>query len=101
VPIKKISKQIVRQAANVIEDYGMDYSDDESLDALGVWFDRQYKQLVIEDEHSRQQQRFDLTDYILDEVEAYVKTQALKKYGNRINSISASNKSRRKRGLNH
>jgi beta-phosphoglucomutase-like phosphatase (HAD superfamily) len=99
VPIKKISKQIVRQAANVIEDYGMDYSDDESLDALGVWFDRQYKQLVIEDEHSRQQQRFDLTDYILDEVEAYVKTQALKKYGNRINSISASNKSRRKRGL--
>lgn len=90
---------IVREVTDVIEDYGMDYSEDGG--ALAAWFDKEYKQLVIEDEEGSSEKRFDLTEYILREVEAYVKAQAQQKYGKKANSISASNKSRRKRGLNH
>jgi hypothetical protein len=91
-------KKVVREASDIIEQYGLDGSDNPSDEIFSAWFDRQHQQLVIENEAS-EQERFKLTENVLDAVESYIEDKAIEKYGkNKAKAIAGINKRKQQKG---
>jgi hypothetical protein len=90
-------RRYVREAQNVVEEYGLDDDEQESgHESFGVWYDRQHQRLVLENQ-SGEKHKFNLTGHVIREVEEFVKSRAIARYGRKALSIVGTNRARRRK----
>lgn len=87
----------VRQAQDAIEEYGLDDSNTGKQDAFVALYDKQHRKLVLESSNG-EQAKFDLTGSVLSEVDSFLKTKAISRWGRQAaNMIIASTRQRRQK----